>query len=1118
MKSIQYTELSLEIDTSLQCIAIYLPTNTDRVVKKQRLSSEDLRVEVQTAENTNGTDSSSFGGFCELNALDSLCRTVAYRVSESKDSITLTPLLINNSLNLKFQSLKFVVPATIRPNCVTLIEQTDAEDTVVLDIITEANLLITLNVHLRSLLVEHPRNYPLQLDNFYSWCSYSLPYSFLDRKPFFLKGINVHTSIAALVDGGVLLLSKQSPLDSFLVIPFSDSSYFESIKSRLFSRKPAGAIPSFVDIDGERISSKAVLDIIAFQNNRYLLSVSIDKQLKVWSLSDGVCLNTYKLDDFLSDSLKPVLISRCLPKKILHLLNDSLASLFLPIGNNYLKVLNLNADGAVSEAKNIDVPLPSTNWLFHSCDAQLRNSTLKIWICWCFGGNYMLQKCELPDKGVESWTSSTSANDVEAKLQSRFIADVENATDYESLSKIGTLWVLDSFRYETSILQSAMELCSKFYEGSISGLSLKEQILKTITANKDSTDDDYLSVMKRQWLRFANVCDEVSRSFQNIISVCYDRSLDENDGFFIIMKTLNYSIVKKASIFAALTSGSDEVSETMNRIFNVEGIEFDSLKRVVKVLQEFRRRFSSADLYKLEQYLYRGKSSSTTDLMTTIVQTCMKGRMDSSAFDLLGSLNSIPNCWDQIQFLANASILNTLGYKPINNVSLGNVGDSLILSDVRAESVFAQDIMLDIMLVLLAAEINDPMEELFRHVSMSYQRYGMILKTLGYSLDMKSGKLISNEVNVTSSSLVLSYIKSFHQGGALIRNKNLNLLTNDIFIKLFGDDYGYFIMSSLLALNADSYVLFDLLAYLKVKSPITLMLTGLVKMKSKDESAYDIFTESADLITGGIKSISSRERVALEPISSLADAILTESKVEYFFNLSILFESHGMEKFALKFALDSLAARNEVQDTTDDASILAKVFKLALKLDELELSYDMISKMKFRNRKHPIKQFIYKLFQINQLSKILEFHFSEDFDAVDELIYGLGESSALTGDLSNALKYYRTCYSLRLQEGDIRAAIEALYRINCVGFELIKIGKFSDPQLLLDNYLIVFNLLHTMKEDDRWIIKHPVCFKSDGSEGDMNFDNNGTNQLLTFEDLEEEYNQIRARYSESIAV
>ncbi|KAG7871385.1 hypothetical protein KL916_004180 [Ogataea parapolymorpha] len=145
------------------------------------------------------------------------------------------------------------------------------------------------------------------------------------------------------------------------------------------------------------------------------------------------------------------------------------------------------------------------------------------------------------------------------------------------------------------------------------------------------------------------------------------------------------------------------------------------------------------------------------------------------------------------------------------------------------------------------------------------------------------------------------------------------------------------------------------------------------------------------------------------------------------------------------------------------------------------------------------------MFQMNQIPKILDYPFNEDADKVDDLIYSLGESSALNSDLKTSLKYYRICYTLRLKQGDYRAAVEALYRFNTIGLELMKQNKFNDIKLISDNYLTILNLLYTLEEDDRWIIKRPVQLVQTAG---LQPAEEQKSELVYSSDLEKEYQSL----------
>lgn len=223
------------------------------------------------------------------------------------------------------------------------------------------------------------------------------------------------------------------------------------------------------------------------------------------------------------------------------------------------------------------------------------------------------------------------------------------------------------------------------------------------------------------------------------------------------------------------------------------------------------------------------------------------------------------------------------------------------------------------------------------------------------------------------------------------------------------------------------------------------------------------------------------------------ETIFVSSKSAYFINLSHLFEKRDKLADALKLALESsknIIKENKV-DTDLEELIYYKIFNLSLQLNEFDISFTAIKQMLHQDRLNALRSFIYKLFQINRLTDIVRFNYAEDFDTVYELIYDLGEKTMQSrGDIKNALKYYRTCYSLCIKEGDFRAAVESLYRFN----SQLKAGESSErDKILRNNYLIMLNILKTMEVDDQWILRH----------------NNDEDVVITGKELEHEYLDMR---------
>lgn len=1067
-----YTKVQALLDGSSSCLTVTLPTSTYPVLKQQDLAPQDV---IRAEAHLQGDVLSSYGGFWQTHSKDALFHTIGYRLSQDLTSILFTPLQLNNGLNVESRSLRFVLPSAIRPNCFTV---STLNDSLLVDFITDS-LVIALKVPLNSFL---KGTKAFTATTFYQWCSYSLPYSFDERSPLFLKSLTPTSSVVALNDGGLLLLTREGELTSFLVVPFSDPSYVKSFTARLFGSRSQGSPPEHVEIDGTTVSSKAIIDAALVGSS--LVTLSVDKQLTLWSM-DGQKSNTVNLASLLPDDLDPVFITRCLPKSLLQLIGSELA-VVLPIGSNYLKFFQVDS---LEEVNSIDIELEKELWLFHSYSVVSDNTSTKIWFSWCFGDTTILKNCELTDDDIY-WASSVMDTEIEAGLRTEWYHRLEGAETSDQATELALERVLDGFNYTDEILEQAVGLFNKSTETDLSGLSIEEKITKVVLSNIDPD----LSSVKRQWLRFDSICGEVVKPYRQLAAISYSTSPVEQDPLLLLMTSSAYSIVKKSSALTSVASGNTQVPGQMLKAFQAEGINFVSMLKLVKLIEVFRNNFGSDAILELEKLLF--EQGDTTDVMSKIFQNCVTGNIDRSVIaNLLDSLNSIPSCLDCMKSLVKLPTGNT-GFRPIKNVAFGALGRSVVAGTVRLESITQRKVLMGLLLIVCTVDISDPMVRIFEQASTAYKCS---------DFNLKSTELPSQSASITSDSLLVKYVEDSYHGGALINNSTLNLLAIDIFRSLFDESYRYYVVATLLSLKAPVAVVQGLLKYLD-NTPISVMLKGLVQLQAGDKNSYETFT-TTDI--AGYK-LSSKEEEALQPIASTYTLLLTDSKAEYYYNLCELFEKKDLDSVALKFAMDALSSKNKAGDDSDDTTILAKIFQLSLKLNEFQLAYETIMKMATRERRHAIKQFVYKLFQTSQLSKILEFQFGSDFDCVDSLIYGLGESSALSGDLKNSLKYYRACYSLRLKEGDYRAAVESLYRFNCIAVEFFKMNQFNDIDLLLDHYLIIFNLLATLQNDDRWLIKPAVRLSNSlsPSMGD---------KLLTYNDLQKEYAALSdAQHSQPI--
>ncbi|KAG7729273.1 hypothetical protein KL933_001499 [Ogataea haglerorum] len=1044
MSSTAFVEIAVHPD--LKTSTVVLPHSINKTLKRHSLSNADFP-QVQPLEFQQHLTVG--GALVDLKAQSAIFNTVSYQVVADGYRITLTPLILNNPLDLTFKSLCFVLPQKALPNCVSV---TDAGAAVSVNILTAGNLLISMNLPLESFLSQET----LSPVTFYNWCQYSMPYSFDVRAPLFMRSIDPKTIIVALQDGGLLKMSKENMEDNFLVVPFSDTSYFNQFRLPFFGSKRKDQTETVV-IDNQQVAVGAALDFVVLENK--LITLSIDKSIRFWSLETGAMEKEQTLNEFLPQILHPAYLNNP-PTRLLGLVGRYLA-VVVPIGETSLKLFSVEQDASLI-LLNEYAPPEVDRWVFQSMVLSKVEQNLQVSLLLSLHGARYVLLGRIDDKLEMSWTRCAPplANNLTQSIS--FFDDV-------SLLNSHCMQLLQV--YDERVVEKVLSILEQKYNLESAALPLQERLQHVITHGLDL--QDHLNSLRKQWVKFDNACKELSRQLEPSVG------MDLVDGILLIQKTHGLSAIVPSSPFALIIYNDTLTNEDLQ----YSNINARDLRPLAKYVLSFVAKFPQEVVFKVTQRVCDCPEAAEPQ-MNTIFQEELAPYVDETMVtELLTALNASKDTMQLFEFLISLSTLDNAGYVPIKKVRFGNLGGTLLVSSLKNNLLLQRKLILGLLLIVLTVDVNPQMIRYYTELAKLYRCLELSLRV--------------------PSPLLLGHLEDVFEGGVMVRANNLNHLLTHIFGLLLQNTFVYSIVAKLV--KDERFQDAHLVKYLP-ETGISSVLKGLILLNTKQgKEAFELFTTHADQITQAAKTASAAEKKALQPVSDCTNLILVDSKSDYFYDLSTLFQSKQFDQLALKLALKALATKTELKDVSDDQAILLKVFQLALKLQEFELAHDTILKMERKYRKHPIKQFVYKLFQMNQIPKILDYPFNEDADKVDDLIYSLGESSALNSDLKTSLKYYRICYTLRLKQGDYRAAVEALYRFNSIGLELMKQNKFNDIKLLGDNYLTILNLLYTLEEDDRWIIKRPVQFVHTAG---LQPAEEQKSELVYSADLEKEYQSL----------
>lgn len=1064
-----YTEVPVDYEKILTKVS--LPEDINKTIKKSQLIESDLP---DFKDDICFNHDTHFSRFFTSKSSDSLIPLFNYKIEKSSNSqlgdiLTIIPIQINSfEENSSLRSFSFLLPANVISNCITLNED-EENNQLIIDIILDINVFITLKLNIPIFFNEDYLN----LNNFYSWCNYSMPYSFDQRKPLLMKSFNTKTCIISTTDGGLLLLKRLNSLDQFFITPLTNISYINSIKSKFFGNSKN---INYIDFNDQSISIKSFIDIIHVTSNIFI-TISVNKIINIWSIESESSLKEIDLNDFLPDSFKPAVLSPSYPNSILKISND-LLSVLLYIDNTYILTFKLDLDNlSLDLITQLTPPNCNKNWIPIDYSFISRNGFSKIWISWVFGDCYFYQTCQIFDdlNNTIKWSSGIESNKFRELENLTFISNVENFNNFSLLNKYSIRFIQSHYSNKT------IKLALNIFDSNCGFInrSIEDQLNDIIINNIDESSST-IKDLQTEWIRFTSVCQDIHNKVANkVFSICFDNSnIDfSNDPFLIVSRgNDSFSIIKKSTTFEMIYFNSIYKGRIDRDDFPYsDDINVNELMKLIDLILEYSKGFNNSTSTSLsnlivENFSNEDDNSNIQLLMSDIFEKyIVKVANESVVSELLTRLAEIESASDLINFLTVLLTTNYVDYK-INSIGKFNsFNEKLILKSLIFNNSIAEHILFGLALILNTLDISKPIENLFKKVYDSF-KYIKLIESIS-RLRLKD-KIIINYINKVNN-------------GITIKSDTINLTLVNILKELFNDNFIYFLMAELYS-DKDSNIASEFIKYLPKSSPISTVFKGLVALEiGQPEEAMGIFMKNVKEITH--YKLSEEEEYSIKSVSSIMKLIFVESEIDYFFNITSLFEAKKYYIQSLKLALESSKKLNKLKniDVEKGNLIFYKIFELSLNLNEYKMSFSAIKEMSHHNRIIPLRKFIYKLFQENKLGTIIEFNYGEDLERIDELIFNMGEESLnnieTSGDIKLALKYYRVCYSLRLKEGDFRGSIESLYRFNNIVLNYYENNKNRNNykssetfKILKNNYLVTINLMNSMKEDDKWIISKGI--------------------------------------------
>lgn len=1038
----KYSEVTVPFQGANKTVP--LPRTIDKAIKKTPLRRDDF------IESSLSPLETHYGRFFHFKVDGAIDLNFSYSIGRSSDLgasdiLTISPIQINEQIDEVLNSYTFQLPANVASNCITV---TQDGNVVVVDMIMDTDILITLALNVNVFLGKQT----LEMQNVYSWCKYSMPYSFVQRKPLLLKNLDQLNLLLSTMDGGLLLLSRTSIQADFVIRPFVTDSYFNSIKSKFFfGSKKSQAMISF---DNFSVASSSYIDLLKITDDVFV-TVSVDKKLAFWSLSHAAVLKEYQINDYLDRSLHSAVLSPLLPYSILGL-SDNYITIFLSLDICYINIFKFSLDDfSIELVSQLTSPDYSNIWSpIDYIMKKNQDGSLLLWISWFFSNSSFYQSCLLAndENRTAYWSNCIPSMEYSDIKNSEFLSNLKELDEASDINKFSLRFIQS--HYATETIQKALSIFNQNVSPSCKLHDLITQVRDLVEFNGKTVDG-----LKDDWVMFAGACQDIEmKTIGKVYSISFDVSNLSDDPFLIALKGLNYySIVKSSSSFESLYFNSINKRKACV-LQNFEDINTIELLKLVDLILDYSKGYNEKVVHEMTSDLlsFRDIENIASIMSKLFDKYIINIANEQIVSQLISQLSNIDDASELFNFLSGLLTNNSTGYIPNNSSSFTEICQKLIENSILQNNLVAKKIIFGLMLILLTLDYTEPIGALFSKLYGSFKYIAFL-----------------ERVNLLAENdLVVRYITKLVPR-VYIKNNTINMLNTYILGQLCNKNFVYFVVSSLVH-SAQSQTGYEFLNFLPTESTITIILRGLIMLETGNgEEAEKLFGDNVAEITS--YRAPENEVDSCEPISKVLSLILVDNPVDFFFNLTLIFETKKCYVQALELAIKaskSLTSHIEI-GSDKEYEIYLKVFELALSLGEYELSFSSLKSMKHQYRIIPLRKFIYKLFQKNKLSLIIDFDYSDDLDRVDELIVGLGEEvlESGSGDAKLALKYFRVCYSLRLKDGDFRGAVESLYRFNSVvGCKLPNISE-ETYNILKTNYLVLINLLHTLPGGDQWIIR-----------------------------------------------
>ncbi|KAK9462754.1 nucleoporin Nup120/160-domain-containing protein [Lipomyces oligophaga] len=730
-------------------------------------------------------------------------RALLWRVLEDGHILDLSPVdsvieydAYNGNVDLHQISLRF--PSPIKPYCVVLSDWgTGGQAAVVVDVLTEDFVLYTLFFKISTFASEWIKK-PLS-----DWCHVQESAHFNLRPPLQMKYLDSKSLVFGLLDGGLMRLNRSHPLaDDYREQIFSDGSYLASLKGMFLwggNEKVRGH---------SNISTHLIVSMTSDPSQSILLTVSINRMLKIWSLDTLVALQTYDLvndAEILQSSSTNKQLLGLSPSTLLYTAKSEDGSTYVitycPFGEGQFRLWRLDlvpgVNGQLGNASLIDVlgfsltPSAPDNraiWIVSDFILEYSNSTngLTLWILWKSNKSSRVQVLFDIPTSYESadlrkaliWRNvGLGSLDTVGPVSEDINVSVEDVNDYYMRR------IFQSGAFSSEILETVLPVYERHYSAmrrnngsteenieNSGALPLRERVARivgapvTLSSSYEGEVMDYESYRRdltQQWIRFERLCAELSKQGNEALSLVQDpiaRTIVISKATMIcpIRTCTALEYVELAGTRTVLPLVANMSSAVYKEGDEVELLlTLDSFRRLIPrpVLSEFAAAISD-DVLQMPKF-------STGDRISAIYEACLNEQISDSALELLHKrLYSVKdlqatmdNCYEGLAVLTQESKFGRPALNTRRQLTyLGSKFLSIAIHDIAAASYKT---LVDVLLFLVVFNV-DVSEELTIDYITLFEKFRTIFRSVLFLKQLTETLIVSTPEEVLEDANALT--------------------------------------------------------------------------------------------------------------------------------------------------------------------------------------------------------------------------------------------------------------------------------------------------------------------------------------------------------------------------